>query len=580
MKGDGQESQGGIASLTFLGAVAPVILSAPREGGGGNTLMNRLLTTSMAIVFLLAAGGGKELRAADAGPGAYLPLAVGTKWVLRSPLSSTPAIFEVLERDGKGFRIRSSHPWGSSEWTLDPEDGKLVMTAYGDHGQLMPLPARPLYLDFTRGAGANWTNSLGTFTVVSTTAVVQAGGQTYRNCIHIRHKASSAVLDFIFARGIGYVQFGPDAAGFVLDPSASRLPGGSTGPASGPKQAVAVEPSRLPAPPPRRNSRSASSPILFGLTFNRFANEPLTLDVMMRRFQQTLDAGVNFIVGNGNWSEIEPRKGQYDLGNVNPLISIATSNQLPIYYCLHVIANATSRDVPQDLQRRSWADPEMHARVLRLIETLAPLLKNRARWFSFGYEIDGYFEKRPAEVKDFVELQRIATARMKELVPDIRVSTTLTYDAVNELKDRFADLNRQIDFLALTYSPLKPDFTVAEPSAVTSDFARMRQFAANRKIVLQEIAYPTSAATGSNEDKQSEFYRNAFQDLARNPTPFEAVNFMMLADLSDADTEKFSQFYGMKNSRSFRGAIQTLGMFDMQGRPKKGWDAFRQGLAH
>jgi hypothetical protein len=298
---------------------------------------------------------------------------------------------------------------------------------------------------------------------------------------------------------------------------------------------------------------------------------------MMRRFQQTLDSGVSFIVGNGNWREIEPRKGQFDLGNVNPLFQIATANQLPVYYCLHVIANANGRDVPQDLQRRSWTDPEMEARVLRLIETLAPLLKNRARWFSFGYEIDGYFEKHPGEVEAFVELLRIATDRMKELVPDIEVSTTFTFDALNELGGRFQGLNRQMDFLALTYSPLQPNFTVRDPSAVTLDFARMRQAAGNRKIVMQEIAYPTAASTGSNEDKQAEFYRNAFQDLARNPAPFEAVNFMTLADLSDADTEKFSSFYGLKTS-AFRGAIQTLGMFDVQGRPKKGWDSFRQGM--
>jgi hypothetical protein len=136
-----------------------------------------------------------------------------------------------------------------------------------------------------------------------------------------------------------------------------------------------------------------------------------------------------------------------------------------------------------------------------------------------------------------------------------------------------------MDFLSLTYGPLKPDFTVEEPSVVTSDFGRMRQFAGSRKIVLQEIAYPTSAAARSNEEKQSEFYRNAFQELARNPAPFEAVNFMTLADLSDADTEKFAGFYRMKNHAAFRGVIQTLGMFDVNGRPKKGWDAFRQGLS-
>jgi hypothetical protein len=527
----------------------------------------------VSVMLALAAG---SILAAEGGDGEYLPLAVGTKWVLRSPQSQTPAVFEVLQRDGAGYRIRSSHPWGSSQWTIEPSNGTMVMTAYGETDQLMPLPNRPLYLDFGRRAGATWSNALGKFTVVSTTAVVKASGVTYRDCIHIRHKAGSATLDFLFARGVGYVQFGDGPSAFVLDASASRLPGADHGAARPPAPVPDAEPPRPGAEPARAGS-PRRGPVLFGLTPNRFANEPLTFDVMMRRFQQTVDAGVTFLVANGNWNELEPRKDQYDLGNVRQTISIAEQTHLPVYYSLHGI-ETIARALPDDLQGRSWADPEMRARALRLIEGLAPILRNNARWFSFGYEVDGYFEKHPGEVNGFVELQRVVAARMKELIPGIRVSTTLTYGAIQELSGRLAALNRQMDFLALTYSPLKPDFTVEDPSVVGPDFARMRQAAAGRSIVLQEIAYPTSDAAHSSQEKQAEFYRRAFDELARNPAPFEAVSFMTLADLSDEATGKFAEFYGMKDSRAFRGAIQSLGMFDGEGRPKRGWEVFRSAL--
>jgi hypothetical protein len=530
------------------------------------------------LVLFLTTAPGRSASAAD-----YLPLSAGTKWVLKSPVTPSPAVFEVLQKEDQGFRIRFTNPWGSSQWTVVEEGGKLVMTAYGESDQLSPLPKQPVYLDFTQRPGAQWTNSLGNFTMVSTNAVVKVGDTTYRDCIQIRQKVGSAKLAFTFAPGIGYVQFGEGPPAFVLDPSASNLTGSRE-----PRDARArasVQAGRASieapesAPPPRRQGSVKGDHILFGLTPNRFAFEPLSVEVMMRRFQQTVEAGIGFLVGNGKWSELEPRPGQYDLDSLRQLIPITVSNGLPLYYSLHVI-DTIARDVPRDLQQVPWGDPRMQARVLALIDAVAPVLKGHARWFSFGYEIDGYFEKHPGEVQKFVELQRLAAERLKQLAPGIEVSTTLTHDGLEELPRRFATLDRQMDFLALTYCPLKPNFTVKQPSVLPSDFERMREFARNRGIVLQEIAYPTSSASESDETKQAEFYRLAFEELSRRPAPFEAVSFMTLADLSDAATEQFAQYYGMKHSREFRGAIQSLGMFDGNGRPKKGWDVFQGELRH
>jgi hypothetical protein len=298
---------------------------------------------------------------------------------------------------------------------------------------------------------------------------------------------------------------------------------------------------------------------------------------MTKRFDQTVDAGVSFFAANGKWAELEPSDGQYNLSSLNQLLSVVTPVNLPISYTLNVIYNIV-RDVPPDLQNVSWADPRMHRRILHLVEQLAPRLRGRARWFMFGYEIDGYFEKHPDEVKDFTVLQQLATARMKELLPEIQVSTTLTYGGLEQLTNRFAALDRQMDFLALTYCPLNPGFTVRDPSVLPSDFSRMKRFARDRKIVFQEIAYPSSPAANSNEDKQAEFFRLAFQELARDPEPFAAVNVMTLADLSNEVTDYFTGSHGLKKHEAFRGVLQTLGMFDGNGHPKKAWEVVRSGM--
>jgi hypothetical protein len=498
----------------------------------------------------------------------YLPLATGAKWVLRSPQAGT-AVFEVVQNDGEGFRLRSTNPWGSSEWTLVGRDGKFSMTAYGTGGRMMPLPQKPLYLDFTSRAGTTWSNALGALTVVSRSAVVRAGGQKYSDCIQIRHKAKGggAGLVFTFARGIGYVQFGEGDSAFVLSVSESALPwigSGRTGP-------VASQPAELPrrTPPSVPGSRA----VLIGLTPNRFANEPLTMEVMMNHFNQTLDAGVTYVAAYGDWAKLEPQVGQYSLGDLNLPLSIAANAGLPASFALRVI-NTVARDVPPDLRHTSWADPKMRSRVLRLMDAIAPILKGRARWFTFGYEIDGYLAKHPDEVQGFTELHRLAAARIKELVPGIEVSCILTYSGIGDLQGRLSRLNQQLDFLAVTYTPANPDLTVKDPSVLPSDFARIKEIANGRRIVMQEIAYPTSLATGGSEDKQAECFRLAFQEIQRDPAAFEAANFMMFADLSDADTDHFQEFYGLKTP-AFRGLLQTIGMFDVQGQPKKGWQVFR-----
>jgi hypothetical protein len=297
------------------------------------------------------------------------------------------------------------------------------------------------------------------------------------------------------------------------------------------------------------------------------------MEVMMNHFNQTLDAGVTYVAAYGDWAKLEPQVGQYSLGDLNLPLSIAANAGLPASFALRVI-NTVARDVPPDLRHTSWADPKMRSRVLRLMDAIAPILKGRARWFTFGYEVDGYLAKHPDEVQGFTELHRLAATRIKELVPGLEVSCILTYSGIGDLQGRVSRLNQQLDFLAVTYTPANPDLTVKDPSVLPSDFARIKEIANGRRIVMQEIAYPTSPATGGSEDKQAECFRLAFQEIQRDPAAFEAANFMMFADLSDADTEHFQEFYGLKTP-AFRGLLQTIGMFDVQGQPKKGWQVFR-----
>lgn len=527
------------------------------------------LGTALAIAACLPGAASAQ---SIVGANGYLPLSVGLKWVLRHPSQATPVTFEVVAEEQGGHRVRSTTPWGVSEWTLVEGDGTYQMVAYGTGGPMQPLPNKPLYLDFTRPAGGKWSGQLGALSVVSRSATVRSAGRTYADCVQIRQGSGGNLL-FTFAKGVGYVQFGEGSGAFVLDESASTLPtSAATGGIAAPPPASPATPSTAAGARSARGTRlAARDPMPFGITPNRFATEPLTADVMMTRFAQTLDAGAGFLVVNGEWAELEPQNGAYALDSLSQAISVAAGANIPISYTLRVI-NTIVRDVPSQFRNTRWSDPGLRARLLRLIETMAPSMRGRVRWFMLGYEIDGYFEKHPGERQDFIELHRAAKAKLQELIPGIQVSTTFTFYGLEQLKGPLASLDAQLDFLAVTYCPLEPDFTAKDPSVVPGDFRTMTMAAAGRKILFQEIGYPTAAAARGSEARQADFYRLALQELKRAPASFAAVNFMTLADLSDADAERFASFYGMKGQAAFTGVLKTLGLFDQQGRPKKSWE--------
>ena len=529
------------------------------------------LTASLLLAGLCCANCGAQ-NVAPNPAASYLPLQPGLKWVLRSAREQKPVVFEVIRQEEQAFVLRSTTPWGMSEWTLLPQGDQYLMTAYGVGGPMMPLPKHPLYLDFSQSAGSKWSNMLGTLIVLSRSTEVRADGHSYGDCVQIRHKAGPNLV-FTFARGVGYVQFGDGPKAFVLDESSSTLPG---------KVAVARPgplPGQRPLPPTATQPRlpSYGTRPLIGITPNRYANEPLTLDVMTARFRQTVDAGATFLVGNGKWSEMEPREGQYSLENLQLFLSSTASDNLPISFTLRGI-DTIARDVPADLRRKSWSDPQLQDRLLRLVDRIVPLLRGRARWFMFGYEIDGYLGQHPQEAADFAGLYQLVKARVKQLAPEIEVSTTLTFGGLELLNGSLASLNQQLDFLALTYCPLQPDFTVQDPLVVSADFRKIKEAAGLRKIVFQEIGYPTAGATRSSDERQAEFYRGVLAQLLREPSAFAAVNFMTLADLSDADSQQFATFYGQPNNTAFRGSLQSLGLFDANGKPKPSWAILQTGI--
>jgi hypothetical protein len=195
----------------------------------------------------------------------------------------------------------------------------------------------------------------------------------------------------------------------------------------------------------------------------------------------------------------------------------------------------------------------------------------------FGNEIDGYFGRHPNEVQAFATLLKKVKARVKQHSPETLVSSTIMFGGIETLDSSLRPLDEQFEFLAITYYPIKGDFTMRSPESPYTDFQKMRLYANGRKVVLQEIGYATSQLNASSQEKQARFYEATFDALRQNRDLIEAGNFFLLADLSDQFVKDLSGFYGL-NAKVFTAYLQTLGMFDTKGRPKKSWEVFQREL--
>jgi hypothetical protein len=531
----------------------------------------------MQCLFLLLAGSQGIVH----GQSPYLPLQEGARWTLTNPASPKALDIEVLARQGAAYHVRFASPFGTNEWMLEPRGEKYVMTKFGAKGQFMDVPDSAVYFDFGVQVGGVWSNLIGKMSVLS-----RDGDR-----VSIQQDSKGGKIIFTFERGKGFVQFGDGKTAFVLNEGRSSLPQGTarpSGASGGTHGGTAVDDTEPVShvPTPARSAPSASSRptpsagsvsgrVLFSITPNAFANESQDPQTVLSRFNQVAETGMGFLVHNAKWNELEPKKGRYSLDALNFNVFTAKRLNVPMTYTFRLI-ETVDRSMPQDLERLRWTDPRVEERLMAVLETIVPRFEGTVRWFMLGNEIDGYFGRHPNEVNDFAQLLAKAKRKIQSLDPSIRVASTLMFGGIRTLEGDLRPLDEQFDFLCFTYYPIRGDFTMKDPDIVTNDVGLMRKYARGRKVVLQEIGYPSGGRNGSDQDKQARFVSNVFRELRANNDMVEAGCFWPLADLKDEFVKSLSGYYGIHNSDTFNSFLQTMGMFDGNGRPKKAWTVYQQ----
>jgi hypothetical protein len=149
---------------------------------------------------------------------AYLPLAVGNRWELRSRAHSTPVVFEVTSRSADSFLVRWDNPWVKSVvYGFRPSGHQVLLQSLDLGNGAAQLPEETVYFDLSGTGPKSWNNMLGEFFAFGSPVRVDTPSGGYENCIHIRYRSKEkADAEYFLAPGIGFVQLGTGPAAYKL----------------------------------------------------------------------------------------------------------------------------------------------------------------------------------------------------------------------------------------------------------------------------------------------------------------------------------------------------------------------------
>lgn len=510
-------------------------------------MRNRAGTSAAARAALVLALllGGSLAQAEETGTTArYFPLQPQTRWLLAEPSTGRQVTVSVVSSDGLTSRVRTRTPWSLTDWVATDRTARYDLSAYGNFLALLPLPENPALYRFDAPAGTSWTNELGTFTVTDRGFVLQAGTQSYSDCLSIRQVSPGFSATITFAPGTGIVRYSIGGSDFDLDQARSVLP-------------VFPSTSSGPLPP-------------LGVLPNPTAGITDTEEAANARLATLSNAGMSFILSYGSWPRLEPAPGHFNLGSLRYHQSVVSSRGWQSGYTLTII-NMDRREVPDELQQEPWNSPQMEARVLALIDALAAEFQGRMDYFQFGNEADTYFASHPGEIQAFLELFTAARNRLKELSPETAVSITFKHSSLDQLATIYQGLDEACDLLAVTYGPYTETFDAKPPSTVTPDFAAIRAAARGRKILFQEIAYPSATANASTPEQQARFYQALLDELRGANGQVAAAQIFLLSEMDESQARAFTSGLGLAAGNKLDALLGSLGLFDANLEPKPAW---------
>lgn len=491
-----------------------------------------------------------------------LPLANGNQWVLWSPYVTTPITLQVSSDQvlpGAKRKISLSYinPWSSYSYVLTMGTAGPLLDGVTFSGSTMHFVDTLPWFGTNVALNSTWSTAFGQMTLVSTTASVTTPAGTYTNCWHYQIGSGSSAQDWFLAPNVGFVQFGVGPAAFTL--KSVRL---------------------TPYVPPVLATPVSVPCSLAGIDANAAANTDFSAAAQTAALQRAVTAGARFEHLSALWSDLEPSPGTYSFSGLQNSIAYAAAYNMSVDLTIRTI-DTNQVSLPADLAGRALNDPAVISRFQAMLAALAPKLTSTVKWVQLANELDIYFSQNMSSIPAFMSLYSAGASTLKAARPGTSVGVAFSYSAYWYNNAAFLAISPNMDHIAFTYYPIRPDYTVHDPSIAISDLGEMISAANGRTMVLTEVGYPSSTVIDSSNAFQSTFYSNILNTLQGLSGRVAAVNFFQMSDMPTATVNSLVGYYStgaaIGSAQAFGAYLGTLGTVDVTGTSKPAWTAFATG---
>lgn len=319
--------------------------------------------------------------------------------------------------------------------------------------------------------------------------------------------------------------------------------------------------------------------------------------------EATLDAQLGAVVQAGNltasyeldWSELEPEKEVYDVDTFRAQLDSWRAQGLTRFYLNVSAISIETLGAPEDLidpsdpdrfrDGMSIDDPVIVERYTKMLDAILPVFLEKGGFaFSAGNEINGYFEKYPAEADAYVNFLRAVREHVRTIASDLPVGCILTINSVLNDELWHVPILSESDFAGYNfYSLVDAGLDVLRDEAeIRRRIWLMVERARGLPVLIQEFGVPWGL-DGVTEAEQADITRIMYEEVYDHPS-IRWVSWFKMTDFSQlfADTwgalllaQGESPVYVDKFKAWLRGS--GLHVYET-GAPRQAWETYRDAL--
>jgi hypothetical protein len=285
------------------------------------------------------------------------------------------------------------------------------------------------------------------------------------------------------------------------------------------------------------------------------------------------EAGINYVHNAPTWNSIESKEGKYNFGELQKFADLAKENNAPLNLVFRTI-DTGNRSMIEPYASMSFDDPRMAAALIKLFKAMPASIKSEVGFVTIGNETDQYFSAHKNEIQAYAKLLDAIKPTLNQEFPGKPITVNFTWGGAGFVKSDMKPITDRIDFYSFNYYHMNPDFTVRDPKKVGKEIDGMVAASGLKKLLIEELGMPSSAANNSSEDIQADFVKYSFEAIRKNQDRILAANFLWYSDLPQSVVDSLTSYYNFKDDK-FAGFLGSIGFFTRDGKPKKAYEVFK-----